>query len=398
MNKKISLGSACFFMIIIAAITFSITMTSSLNRFNGIVLNVKEREEMYKKLSEIERTARQSYAGTIDENVLLESISSGFIKGLSDKHSNYISKDAYEQILLKQSGNRVSIGITVQKDVSGYFIVTSVLQDSPAMKAGILVDDILIKIDDKDLQNTTLLVANDMLNGRPGSNISVTYRRNSVDATKSMQRKEVSVNFVESKLIDTVGYLKINELNDKTFGQLKKSIDDLISQGTTGLIFDVRNNADNDFDAVIRILNMLLPYGETATKIDNKGNKSPMSISDEYNIGLPMAVLINGKTSGASEYFASAMQDFKSASIVGVNSAGKNSIQELFPLTDGSAIYITTGHFLPIIQPDINGIGIKPEYEVKLTLEQELNLYLLDENNDPQLIKALNVINSKLDN
>lgn len=395
MNKKISLGAVIAFMVVVAGITFCITMMVSLNHFNEMVLNVKAREEMYKKLADVDRNARQNYAGTIDEELLANSISAGFIKGLGDKYSSYLTKDEYEQKLLELSGKLVQIGVTIQKDPTGYVKITSVTKASPAEQAGILVGDLIVSIGTTDLKAITLPNIERLLKGEVGTKASILIRRDGVDTPKDIQRKDIETKYVEYRLMGTNGYVKINEFNDKTYSQFKSAVDDLVKQGANALVFDLRNNNSDSIDAANSMLNMLLPKGELGTKKDKAGQVTSLGTSDKYELDLPMATIINSKTGNAAEYFVAVLRDFKKASSIGVTSFGKAVIQKMFQLNDGSAINITTEHFFPPSGIEINGVGIKPDYEVKLTAEQEQGVELLTDETDGQLQKAIEVVNSK---
>ncbi len=396
MNKKISLGAAIAFMVVVAGITFCITMMVSLNHFNTMVLNVKSREEMYKKLADVDRKARQNFDGKIDEEALLDSISNGYIKGLGDKYSSYLSKNQYEQRLLDLSGKEVSIGITTVKDESGYLLVTKVINESPANKSGIQVGDHIISIEDTDLKTVNFTNAERLLKGTVGTKLKLIYRRNGVDTLlDNIIRKDIEVPCVEMELIEKNAYIKILEFNDLTYSQFKQAVDNAIKNGATGLIFDVRNNSGGTLNSVSIMLNMLLPSGDIGTKIDNNGKKTILGKSDKYEINLPMATIVNGKTASASELFVSALRDFNKANSVGTQTYGKGVMQTLIKLTDGSAINITTAHFYPPSGDKIDGVGIKPDYEVKLTTEQEKNFDILTFAEDPQIQKAIEVVNSK---
>lgn len=398
MNKKISLGAAIAFMLVIAAITFCITMMVSLNHFNEKVLNVKEREEMYKKLSDVDRSARQNYAGKIDEELLSNSIAAGFIRGLGDKYSSYLTKNEYERRLLEDSGKLVQIGITIQKDATGYFRISKVISDSPAAQAGMLAGDLLVSIDGTDLQPVSLTNAEFLLKAENGTKITVVFRRDGVDTTKELQRKDIAISYVELKMLDQVGYVKIDSFTQKAVEQFTNLVNSAVKQGATSLVLDVRNNNSDSIDAAVSMLNVLLPAGSLGNKVYSNGKTSVLGTSDQYAVDLPMAVIINGRTGNAAEYFTATLKDFGKANLVGTNSFGKCVIQELIPMTDGSAINVTTAYVVPPSGVAINDVGLKPEYEVKLTTEQEQAVDQLTSETDPQIQKAIEVVNSKISN
>ncbi|MEG0691680.1 MAG: S41 family peptidase, partial [Oscillospiraceae bacterium] len=311
MNKKISLGAAIAFMVVVAGITFCITMMVSLNHFNEMVLNVKSREEMYKKLADVDRNVRQNFAGTINEEALANSLSAGYIRGLGDKYSSYLTKDEYEQKMLENSGKLVQIGVTVQKDQTGYAKITNMMKGSPAELAGMAVGDLIVSIGNTDLKAVTLLNIERLLKGEVGTKINVVYRRDGVDTQKEIQRKDMEIKYIESRLVGTNGYIKISEFNDKTYAQFKDAVDELVKQGADAFIFDLRNNNSDSIDAANSMLNMLLPAGELGTKKNNAGESTSLGTSDKYELALPMATIINGKTGNAAEYFVAVLRDFK---------------------------------------------------------------------------------------
>ena len=254
---------------------------------------------------------------------------------------------------------------------------------------------LIISIDNSDLNLNTLEEIEQLLTGAVGTQIAVTYRRDGVDTQKTIQRSDIEISYIESRLIGTNGYIIVEEFNEKTYEQFKSVVDDLIKAGADALIFDLRNNNSDSIEAANNMLNMLLPAGELGTKIDHTGAVTSLGSSNKYELALPMATIINGKTGNAAEYFVAVLRDFNKATSVGTLSYGKAVIQELFQLSDGSAINVTTAHFLPPSKIEINGIGIKPDYEVKLTPEQEQAFETLTDEIDPQIQKAIEIVNSK---
>lgn len=403
MNKKISLGAAIAFMVVIAGITFCITMMVSLNHFNRMVVNVKAREELYKRISDVDHEVRQNYANAsqIDDDTLYDSISVGYIRGIGDKYAAFLTKDQYAELLAEQNGKRVSIGVTVEKDVTGYLKITKVAENSSGSQAGLQVDDLIISISNTDVKSLSQSNAERLLKGEEGTSVTLTFRRDGVDNTIQLTRKSIDTRYVESRMIGANGYINILEFNSKTFSQFETAVDGLIHEGATALILDVRNNNSDSISAASDMLNILLPSGELGSIIDKSGNRKSIGDSDRYSVSLPMCVLINSRTGCAAEYFAGTLKDFELANqmnlinTVGVTTLGKSEIQEILPLTDGSALQLTTSHFLTAAGTNISGIGIQPDYEVKLTADQEQSFPTLNEETDPQLKKAIEIVNSR---
>ena len=149
-------------------------------------------------------------------------------------------------------------------------------------------------------------------------------------------------------------------------------------------------------DAVTEMLDYLLPSGNIVTQTDAKGETTVLATSDDSQVSMPMITLTNGKTASASELFVADLKDYGKAQSVGTTTYGKGVMQTTYALSDGSAIRLTTGYFNPAKSDNFNGVGIAPDYEVTLTAEQEQNFSTLDETTDPQLKKAIEVINSQV--
>ncbi|MEG0894616.1 MAG: S41 family peptidase, partial [Oscillospiraceae bacterium] len=310
MNKKISLGAAITFMIVVAGITFCITMMVSLKYFNSLVLNVKNREEMYKKLADVDRKSRQNFDGTINEEFL-------YIRGLDDKYSSYLSKEEYEQRLKDLSGKQVGIGADFVKDDTGYIRVKKILDASPAALSGLKVNDYIISIDNNDIKTMSTENISRALLGEVGTKISLVYRRDGVDTPVDLIRTDIKIPVVELKMIEDNAVIKISEFNDVTYEQFKECVDTAVQNGAKGFIFDVRNNTGGTINSVIKVLDMILPSGEIAKKIDNNGVETVLGTSDRFEIEAPIVTLVNGKTASAAELFVACIRDFEKGNSVG---------------------------------------------------------------------------------
>lgn len=398
MNKKISLGAAITFMIVVAGITFCITMMVALNHFNDMVLNVKEREEMYKKIGNIDAEIRQNLAGAdkIDEETLSDMLSAGYIHGIGDKYAAYLTKKEYEAVLQEQNGQLVSIGVVLAKDQTGYLKVLSVQEGSPAEQNGIHRGDLLISVDGTDLKSLSLSRGKQLLKGSVGTKVSVVYRRDGVDFAKTLQRITLTEVVVEARMIEKTGYILIREFNSSTSQQFKTAVEELMNQGAVGLVFDVRGNNSDSISAANQLLNFLLPAGDLGTIVYADGSERLSGSSDSYSISLPMSVLVDANTGCAAEYFTAMLREYEKVSVVGVQTMGKSAMQELRPLNDGSALYFTVSHFITPAGINIEGVGIKPDYEVKLDSDKDNTNAAVTDDTDVQLRKALEAVNSKV--
>lgn len=395
MNKKISLGVTICFMAIAAAITFTITMFFSLNVFNNKIANVDEREHLYKKLAEIDTYVRNQYLGDIDEEQLLDYVARGYMVGINDKYAAYMTQEEYKYYQQENEGTLVGIGTTARKDDSGYILIVDVKENSPAEAAGIQAGDLIVKVNDEDILTIGYTQAMSNIKGEEGTKVNLTLRREGEDYSVELTRKNIQSSTVEYRVIGKNGYIKISNFDETTVDDFKYAVSDLKSQGVKGLIFDVRNNPGGLLDSVADVLDYLLPEGDLVSETNKKGETKVLRTSDSSCVELPMVVLVDGETASAAELFAADLRDFKVAELVGQNTYGKGIMQGAFPLEDGSAIKMTIAYYNPHSGVNFDGVGLKPDYEVALTTEQKLNFDTLDETSDPQLMKAIEVLNAK---
>ena len=180
-----------------------------------------------------------------------------------------------------------------------------------------------------------------------------------------MRRKVESPTVNQKMLDDRIGYIQITEFDDVTVEQFKEAVDDLQSQGMEKVIFDVRDNPGGLFSSVCDILDVLLPQELLVYTEDKDGNREETYAEDDDALDIPMAVLVNGSSASASEIFTGALKDYDKAEIIGTTTFGKGIVQSIIPLSDGSAIKITTSKYYTPSGVCIHDIGIDPDIEVE---------------------------------
>lgn len=397
MNKKVSLGTAVTLMAIAAALAVAITMVYSIRTFNDKLYNIKEREATYEKLSQIDKIVRSQYFGEINEKSLMDSIAEGYVEGIGDKYALYLTASQYQQQLEALEGQTVGVGISVISDISGYMRVVEVYPDSSADMAGIQPDDLILKVDGLEVTTDTYEDALSMLEGEAGTKVTLELRQNNEDQEPmELTRRKIDIPTVYYNVVDNIGYIQILEFGDATPNQFNKAIEAILGEGAEGLVFDVRSNPGGTIDSVSDVLDRLLPAGDIVSATYKDGTTEVLAVSDAREVDLPMAVVINQKTASAAELFAQALSDYEKAATVGVTTYGKGLMQTIFKLDDGSALDITVAKYNPPKSPNFDGVGVVPDYEVKLTQEQEVNLALLDHETDPQLRKATELVNAAI--
>lgn len=387
MSKKISLGAAIAFMAIVAALTFTLTMVFSMNDFTSMMLNVRERESMYLKLSEISRTVREKYYYPVEEDKLMDNVSAGYLGGLGDKRSRYYSAEEYAAFVNQQDGEYVGIGLVPVMDPSGYIYVKDVYPDSPAQNS-VQIGDMVVKVDTVDVtaENYEEMIA--ALRGQAGTKVSLTVRRGTEDLDMEFTRRQVTLPTVSYQKMENTGYLRIQSFTKATRDQFNKFYNKLISDGCTSMIIDLRDNEGGTLRSVSGILDILLPAGETVKAQYKDGVEEVLATSNADQAALPIVVLANNRTSNTAEVFIQALRDYNIAKIVGLKTAGDGSLQEMVKLSDGSAVNLTVALYKSPAGVVFDGEGIKPDYEVKLA-QDAVVWDNLSQDTDPQLKKAL---------
>lgn len=389
MNKKVSLGAAVTLMLIATIITFTITVTFSQNYFNTKLADVKSKEAMYGKLAEIDQKVRSSFVWDIDEENLKEALAHGFINGLGDRYSQYLSAEDFKDITEGFQGNEVGIGVDFVADKDGNIHILMVHKDSPADKAGLKKDDKIIKVEGESVVEIGTDAAVDKLRGEVGTSVSFTVLRQGKEIDVSLTRAKFENISVESRMIGNVGYIRIKQFNNNTKQLFEDAIDEIVKQGAKGVIFDVRNNPGGTLKSVAEILDMLLPEGDIVSKTDKKNVTTVMYTSDKNEINIKMVTLINERSASGAELFASALKDYKKSKLIGVTTFGKGTMQDYIALNDGSYLCLSVAKYNPPKSPNFNGKGVEPDIVVEMTQEQKDNFYFLTDEEDPQLQEAL---------
>lgn len=398
MSKKVSLGVAATVTLIAMAVTFSMTMTVSMNMFNNTVSSVKNKERMYNKLSEVDRYVRANEYFDINDDTLNDTIASGYMLGISDRYARYYSAKAYSERVGLANGRLMGIGVAVVKDPSsGYARIIRVYDNTPATNVGLEVGGFITAIGDtstRSMSDTATMTS--ALLGEEGSTVNIKY----LTPLREEQSFEIAhANYTTPsistvRLMDNgVGYLRIDSFTSGTAVEFRNAVNSLTNQGATSLIFDLRDNSGENLNAALVATDYCVPSGLIAQSQDKGGNVTDLRMSDENEITLPMVCLVNGSTASGAELFANALHKMAGATIVGSTTAGKGVLlSDPQSLSDGSAVVITVGILLDNEGKNWNGTGLTPDVDASLTNDEQSSYYDFTVDNDPQIAKAINAI------
>lgn len=384
MNKKISLGLALSLIAIASAVTFILTSFFSLQSFNKKVVDVNEKAKKYNSLQSLDSYVRENYLSDIDEGDLNDGILKGYVSGLEDKYSRYLTDEEYLAELSEDEGQSLGLGLTLTEDESGYIRIADIMPDSPVSDAGIRVGDVITLIDGVDVLAAGFDESVESMRGTEGSEINLTVRRGGIDKDYTFTRRSIEIVTVTGEMLSGyVGYISISSFKKNTPQQFIETLERLTSNGAKALIFDVRDNAGGIVTALSDCLDPLLPEGVIATAEYKDGHTETLVYSDESELDIPIVVLVNKNTASSAELFAAALRDYGKASLVGEKTYGKGVIQQTTKLDSGGAVVLTVAKYKTSLSECYDGVGITPDYAVEN----------IDPEYDDQYMKAVEVAN-----
>lgn len=366
-----------------------------------------------KKITTLQQIIDKYYLFDEDTTKVEDWIYKGMMYGLNDPYTTYYTAEEYQKLTEDTEGEYHGIGVMIsQNRTTGIITVIKVFKDTPAAEAGMRPGDVLYKVGDMEVTGMDMdILVKDYIKGIDGSEVALTVFRQDegeyVDL--KMERRNVTVQTVEYQMLeDRVGYVAVSQFDVVTADQFKAAVDDLEKQGMKKLLVDLRNNPGGVLDAVVDMLDYILPddliiegdkdlvrTNTEATLLvymaDKNGKGGQEYASDGHSLDIPMAVLVNGESASASEVFTGAMKDYGRATVVGTKTFGKGIVQNLIPLDNGTAIKMTTAHYYTPSGFDLHGKGIEPDVEVELN-EELKNKITVDVNEDNQIQAALKAL------
>ena len=366
MNRKISLGLALSLIAIASAVTFILTSFFSLQSFNKKVVDVNEKSKKYNSLQSLDTYVREHYLGDIDENELSDGILKGYISGLDDKYSKYLSQEEYLAEQSEDQGQLVGLGLTLAEDESGYIRIAEIMDESPVEEAGLRVGDIIILIDGVDVHNAGFTESVEAMRGTEGSEINLTVRRGGIDKDYTFTRRSIEMITVSGEMVNEyVGCITITGFKKNTPQQFVDTLERLVSNGAKALIFDVRDNSGGIVEALSDCLDPLLPEGVIATAEYKDGHSETIVYSDETKLDIPMVVIINKNTASAAELFAASLRDFAGAVLVGEKTYGKGVMQQTTEFDNKGAVVLTVAKYKTTLSDCYDGVGLTPDQAVE---------------------------------
>ncbi len=396
-EKKIKVYKIVMLVILSVFITFMITSISLYTYFtkNPISLSAKtNNKDISKKLNQYREIIDKYYLGDVDETKLEEGAIKGYIEGLDDPYTEYISKEDMDSYLDDTMGNFVGIGIYMIKNTKYDKIqVLSTIKGSPAEEAGIQSGDLIVSVDGIEYKADDMTAVSNKIKGEEETKVTVELLRGSENIKYELTRSKVKVNQVEGKVISNdVGYIKFTSFDETTAEDFKKQYQELAKKNIKSLIIDLRNNGGGIVDQALEIADYIADKDSVLLYEVDKNNKETVrKAKTDPIINMPIVILTNENTASASEILAGALKDLGKAKTVGTTTYGKGVIQQILKLNDGSGLKITIEEYQTPNKNKINKVGIEPDEKVELPDSVE-SIFTIKESEDTQLQKAIDML------
>ena len=380
-------------------LTFMVTSISLYTYFLNNPISITSKSSSSSKdiagtLQKYKEIIDKYYLGEVDEEKLKEGAIKGYIEGLGDPYTEYISADEMEDYLSDTMGNFVGIGIYMVKNTEkGKIQVLAPIKGSPAEKAGIQAGDLILTVDGVDYSADEMTIASNKIKGEEGTTVTIEVLRGTETKKYELKREKVKVNQVEGKVLsNNIGYINFTSFDETTADDFKAKFEELNKQGIKSLIIDLRNNGGGIVDQALQIADYVADKDSVLLYEVVKNNKETVKkAKTDPIINMPIIILTNENTASASEILAGALKDLGKAKTVGTTTYGKGVIQQILKLSDGSGLKVTIEEYQTPNRSKIHKIGIAPDEEVKLP-DSVTNVLNVTESEDTQLQKAIEML------
>ena len=398
-EKKYRIYKTIMMLAIVIFITFMVTSISLYTYYtkNPIIItsNTKNtKNDIANKLENYRQIIEKYYLGEVDEEKLEEGAIKGYIEGLGDPYTEYISKEDMKDYLEDTMGNFVGIGIYMIKNTQYDRIqVLATIKGSPAEKVGIQAGDLIISVDGVEYKADDMTTASNNIKGEEGTKVTIELLRGAQSIKYEITREKVKVNQVEGKVLsNNIGYIQFTSFDETTAEDFKAKYQELAKQGIQSLIIDLRNNGGGIVDQALEIADYVATKDSVLLYEVDKNNKETVRKAEtDPIINMPIIILTNENTASASEILAGALKDLGKAKTVGTTTYGKGVIQQILKLSDGSGIKITIEEYQTPNKNKINKVGIEPDEKVELQDSVE-SVFNVKESEDTQLQKAIEML------
>lgn len=345
----------------------------------------KNIDAIAESLKSFRSTIDKYYIGEIDEQKILDETIKGYVNGLGDEYSQYMTAEEWEAFQTDALGNYVGIGIYMSTDENDNIVVLTPIEGTPAEQAGLKTGDVIVYVDDENVLGVASDIVSSKIKGEEGTKVKITVLRESEYIDFEIERKAIKIYHVENEMLEgNIGYIELVAFDEGCAEELKSAYETLKSKGAQKIILDLRNNTGGLVNEALDIADLFLKEQEKILiTVDSDNNEVINYSQNAPTISEDVVVLVNEYSASASEILVGALKDNNRAKVVGTKTYGKGVIQSVFSLTDGSALKLTVEEYYTPNREKINKIGITPDYEIDLSKDSE---------NDEQLDKAIELL------
>lgn len=391
MSKNVSRGTAAALCALTAVTAVAVTYIGMERRLEALLPDYKTDAAIYGKIGEIRRTVDAYYVGQYDQQEAVDDAAAGFVVGVGDRWSSYMSAEEYQAYKLSFSGQSFGIGLYTAYDADQNELrIVEVFPGSDGEALGLQKGDFILGAEGKTVEKDGYSDTIAAVAGEEGTKASVTIQRAATGEveTVEMERKTTDTIMAAGHMLKDgqTGFVRIYNFHRGSEKQVCEQVEELTAEGAKRLIFDVRNNPGGSVDSVCDALDALLPEGKIMT-LRTKAGKETVYESDKNEVDLPMAVLVNADSISAAEFFAAALQEYGKAVVIGEQTIGKGYSQQNYELSDGSALHLSDQEYFTPNGKSLIGTGVTPD--VQSSPAEGFNLYFTPQEDDVQLQAAL---------
>ena len=395
-EKKQRIYKTIMLVVLVAVISFISATVMMYNQMDGaekIKYVMVGDDAKSDTLSRLQSVVSKYYLGEYDEEKMETEAAKAYIAGMGDIYSEYISAEEYDEFNTDVTGSLIGIGIYFGKTETNEMLIVEPISNSVAEKAGLLAGDIITKVDNYivTVDSTTNDVA-DKIKGEVGTQVTLEVFRDGETKSFTMTRENVKLHYVETEMLENnIGYMNLVSFDADTSEEFKTKLEDLIAKGAKSLILDLRNNGGGIVQEATAIADYFLEKDKNIIVVKDKEGKEEITKTKQDKLtDLPLVVITNSQTASSAEILVSALKDNGRAQIVGIKTFGKGVIQNVYKLSDGSALKLTTHEYYTANGDKINGLGIAPNHEIQVP--EGANIYTLTREEDTQLDKAIELL------
>lgn len=370
-KKVVAIGAAVLIVltaVVSSVLTFNVSRFIDISRGDRIVITREQFEllDEYRRLDEIRQVLERDHLFELDREAMITGAIRGMTTALGDPYTYFFTPQEYRDFVARAQGSYGGIGLWVTvTEEDNMITVVRAFDSSPAMRAGIIANDKIIRVEGEDVDGSNLEKAVGMMRGIPGTSVTISVLREGNVKEHTLERAIIEIPVIESRMLENnIGLIQLFQFNERSSGNFEEAVQSLQEQGMQGLVVDLRGNPGGLLEQCVQIADLLMPTGIVVYSEDRQGNREYYR-SNQAHLGLPLVILVNELSASASEVLAGAIQDSNMGTIVGTTTFGKALVQGIRgPFQDGSALKLTISQYFTPNGRNIQDSGIVPDIEV----------------------------------